>query len=868
MTKKKIIQIAGTALAGVALLAGVGFVGATQLSQVQEDKNTAVVSRQDTPVSVESVSTDKKTQAGVTVHFKWSDSQPHVAYTNATTGEKTTNPGVPMKDEGNGWYTCTVPGAKSADMVISVPELGYQTSSFTKEDGEYWYDLDAGWYTEAPENYQEAEEEVTMDAGDVAESGSITIHYTADWDSVNLYAWNALPNDIEMNWPGKSLTKDADGYYSYTFPETSKVNFLFSGSAEQTGDYTIKSAGEYWLVDGKWTTEKPGTTTGTPSPDKTPEITPTATPTKAPVKTASPGDYTTSGDFRDETIYFLMTTRFYDGDKSNNAYCRHDSDVGNDKNNDPAWRGDFKGLIEKLDYIKALGFSAIWITPVVENDSDYDYHGYHAYNFKKVDSRYESSDCTYQDLINAAHQKGMKIIQDIVLNHTSSYGEENLLQLDRSINDGWERAYSVCNPGVDPENIYHHNRGIGSSYEDYICQTGTMDSNCVDLETENPKVYNYLIDAYTNYINMGVDAFRVDTVKHISRLTFNNTFLPAFKEAGGENFYMFGECCVRRNEIWNGNLPSLSVCFYTWKETEKYAWGDLATNEASVAKHFTDQSKDNQPTSDNAFLHGNDYHTPDRSQSSGLDMIDFYMHWGFKTADEAFKRGLEEDKYFNDSTWSVTYIDSHDYAPDQAPENQRFAGTQDTWAENLDLIFTFRGIPCIYYGSEIEFQKEKNIDDYNKALADTGRAYYGDHIEGDVNVTDFGVYSGATDAMAETLNYPLAKHIQRLNLIRRAVPALRKGQYSREGCNGSFAFKRRYTEGDTDSFVCVSISGGATFSGVPDGKYVDVVSGKDYNVSGGTLTTECSGKGNMSVCVLQTDGAPSGKIGDAGTYLK
>lgn len=77
-------------------------------------------------------------------------------------------------------------------------------------------------------------------------------------------------------------------------------------------------------------------------------------------------------DFRDETIYFVMTTRFYDGDKSNNVQC-WDGQQYND--GDPAWRGDFKGLIEKLDYIKALGFTAIWITPVVENASGYDYHG-------------------------------------------------------------------------------------------------------------------------------------------------------------------------------------------------------------------------------------------------------------------------------------------------------------------------------------------------------------------------------------------------------------------------------------------------------------------------------------------------------------
>ncbi|MDE7393460.1 MAG: alpha-amylase, partial [Muribaculaceae bacterium] len=82
-------------------------------------------------------------------------------------------------------------------------------------------------------------------------------------------------------------------------------------------------------------------------------------------------------DFRDETIYFMITTRFYDGDPKNNVLC-WDGQSHQIANNDPAWRGDFAGLIEKLPYIKALGFTAVWITPVVQNGSGYDYHGYHA----------------------------------------------------------------------------------------------------------------------------------------------------------------------------------------------------------------------------------------------------------------------------------------------------------------------------------------------------------------------------------------------------------------------------------------------------------------------------------------------------------
>ena len=602
-------------------------------------------------------------------------------------------------------------------------------------------------------------------------------------------------------------------------------------------------------------------------------------------------------DFRDESIYFTMTTRFYDGDPSNNTWCWDGGEKLNP--NDPEWRGDFKGLIEKLDYIKALGFTAIWITPVVENCSGYDYHGYHAIDHSKVDSRYESSDCTYQDLIDACHAKGMKIIQDIVLNHTGNFGEVNLKPMftkqgDLNTTDCLVKAPNSVLPAdyddllparqydariaamkdedKDTDNIYHHQKSL--NWDDYTCQTAQIAGDCVDLNTENPVVYNYLVDCYTNYINMGVDAFRIDTVKHISRLTFNKVFNDAFIKAGkqnGKDFYMFGEVCTRDRNVWYRGTPPLSAPFYTWKESKDYAWSDTdwQTNlDSAEANYYDNGSVEAQPTSNNAFLNGNEYHTPDYSQASGLNVIDFPMHWNFEDARSAFGvRG--SDSAYNDATWNVTYVDSHDYAPDQAPENQRFAHDQATWAENLSLMFTWRGIPCIYYGSEIEFKKGCMIDvGPNAALEDTGRAYYGSHIEGNIDTEDFTVFGNVTGAVGETLNYPLAQHIMRLNRIRQAIPALRKGQYSTEGVSGDLAFKRRYTDANTDSFVCVVISGSATFSGIPNGTYVDAVTGDTKTVSGGTLTATATKKGDLRAYVLSTAKTPApGRVITNGTYL-
>ncbi|MCD7974021.1 MAG: starch-binding protein [Candidatus Azobacteroides sp.] len=622
-------------------------------------------------------------------------------------------------------------------------------------------------------------------------------------------------------------------------------------------------------------------------------------------------------DFRDETIYFVITTRFYDGDPDNNVHCWDGNNPG-----DPAWRGDFKGLIEKLDYIKALGFTAVWITPIVENASGYDYHGYHAMNHKKVDERYESEDVKFQDLIDAAHARDMKIILDIVLNHTGNFGEEYLcpmfkkegnlssvncmkfhenttlpanyfsLNSDAQYQTRLARMKNTDGQNHDKNNYWHHYGNF--NWDDITAQWGQIAGDCVDLNTENPAVYNYLVEAYSQFIAMGVDGFRIDTGRHISRLVFNKVFNDAFHEAarkaGKTDFFMFAEICTRVREVWNRDQPGISTPFYTWKDSKNYPWSDDPTPYSQIAiyesnfdqaaasltnqKSCIDNYNDNlsvsaQPTSQNAFLNGNTYRTVDHSMHSGLNVIDFPVHWNFKDAQDAFNIALSGDKYYNDATYNVVYVDSHDYAPDGAPEGQRFNQPQDVWAENLSLMYTFRGIPCVYYGSEIEFKKGYIIDEGpNIKLIDSGRAYFGGYITGDIQVNDFADYTNATGNMSVTLKHPLALHIQRLSKIRMAVPALRKGQYSTEGVSGTLAFKRRYTDATTDSYALVTISGNATFNNIPNGTYTDVVTGDVKTVTNGSLTASVSGKGNIRVYVLTTDKTPApGKIGTDGKYL-
>ena len=631
-------------------------------------------------------------------------------------------------------------------------------------------------------------------------------------------------------------------------------------------------------------------------------------------------------DFRDETIYFVMTTRFYDGDAGNNTYCWDGNQAGNVANHDPEWRGDFKGLISKLDYIKALGFTAIWITPVVQNASGYDYHGYHAMDMSSVDRRLESDEVKFQDLIDAAHSRGMKVILDIVINHTGNFGEEHLCKLfNRDYNVPQSDLsqcmvpFTISQGGLLQDNYSH--LGGSAQYSDRLTKMKNTDGvnhdshnlwhhygnfnwdepnrwwaqiagDCVDLNTENPRTIDYLVDCYGEFIKMGVDGFRIDTGGHISRLSFNAAFVPAFKALGeqykskrlnGCPFYMFAEVCARYSDVTYRGQPSLSPYFYTWQSdpslidqwnsdpsywdgVEVYESTDPATldnQKLCLAEHNANLSESIQPRSMNAILDGNTYHTPDYTMASGLNVIDFTVHWNFQNAGRVWGV-LDKDNLYNDATFNVNYVESHDYGPDSF---NRFDGGTEQWAENLSLLFTMRGIPCLFQGGEIEFRKGARIDEgTNISLKDSGRAYYGGYLKGEVDVTDFGEFGSASGNVAATLSRPLVKHIQRLNKIRASVPALRKGQYSKSGCSssGGYAFKRRYTSGDIDSYALIALNAGATFTGVLNGTYTDVITGNTITVTGGTLTTPSfGGKGNMRIYVLNGPG----KIGDDGPFL-
>ncbi|WP_234699052.1 alpha-amylase family glycosyl hydrolase [Segatella copri] len=625
-------------------------------------------------------------------------------------------------------------------------------------------------------------------------------------------------------------------------------------------------------------------------------------------------------DFRDESIYFMMTTRFYDGDPSNNVLC-WDNQEAQKSTKDPCWRGDFQGVIDKLDYIKALGFTAIWITPVVQNASGYDYHGYHASDFSKVDCRYQSGDgkksgdVMFQELIDKAHAKGIKIILDIVLNHTGNFGEEHFCkEFDRDTRLRNQADINACMipnletlgsdyPGLLPGYQYQRRLAMmkntdGQNHDthNYWHHFGNFNwdlpnrwwaqiaGDCVDLNTENNTVADYLVKCYGNFIKMGVDGFRIDTSGHISRLTFCKQFIPQFAALGKKYedkrinkapFFMYGEVCARFGGVQYRGQDNLSPYYYTWKAPQNLMdsfdgsqsyWDtqeiyDSGTGYDAKLMPLCEKDNADSPESNNTFMLNGAWHEPDYSQSSGFNVIDFPLHYNFSNAGSAYGLAKSGDMKYNDATFNVVYVDSHDYGP-QPSDGIRFSGSDAQWAENLSLMFTFRGIPCLYYGSEVGFRRGSVIDKGpNGPLSNTGRAYFGGYITGDVEASDFGEYKASGNVEA-TLNHDLAQHLIRLNKIRQAVPALRKGQWTDDGCTpakGGIAFKRAYK----DSYALVALNGGATFTDCPAGTYTDLVTGKTY--TGSTITVDAPAtQGQVRVLVKDWKG---GKLIDDGAFI-
>ncbi|MBM7579774.1 alpha-amylase family glycosyl hydrolase [Jeotgalibacillus terrae] len=214
--------------------------------------------------------------------------------------------------------------------------------------------------------------------------------------------------------------------------------------------------------------------------------------------------------WQDESIYFLMVDRFSNGDTSN--------DLTVDTQDPLAYHGgDFQGIINELDHIEEMGFTAIWLTPVFSNEEK-GYHGYWIDDFYETEDHFGTIE-EFKTLVDEAHDRDIKVILDFVVNHTAP-------------THPW-----VSDP--EKEDWYHEEQPIRDNNDPEQLENGWI-YGLPDLNTENLEVREYLFDAAKWWIEeTDIDGYRLDTVKHVPT-EFWTDFSSEVKSVK-DDFYLLGE---------------------------------------------------------------------------------------------------------------------------------------------------------------------------------------------------------------------------------------------------------------------------------------------------------------------------------------
>jgi len=425
-----------------------------------------------------------------------------------------------------------------------------------------------------------------------------------------------------------------------------------------------------------------------------------------------------------QSIYQIITDRFYDGDPSNDDADGNYHPGGH--RGTSVHGGDFKGIEDKLDYIKSLGATAIWISPVVLN-AEGEFHGYAGRDFYKIDPHWGTM-ADLQHLIQTAHARGILMIDDIVVNHGGNlvdsgdpgypnfkYPPDGYHLRFRDPNKQYPPPFNLSPENPALTNLFHNNGEIQNYDDTTQVELGEL-SGLDDFRTESPYVRTQMTKIYEYWIKeAGFDAFRIDTVKHVE-MGFWQEWCPAIHEFAATNgkpdFFMFGE--VPHNSdakvgsytgtMGGGPYKLDSVLDYTlyFKINPVFAEATSGTRQLAGHSRAVDASYD--PTSQNQL---------------------------------------------------VTFLDNHD--------QPRFLSIDGATTNRLKValvfLYTSRGIPCLYYGTEQAFNGAKDPWDREDMFA--GQFEWGPSLGDNFNMT-----------------HPLYKLVAMLNNFRRLYPALQTGVQS------------------------------------------------------------------------------------------
>ncbi|HRP34978.1 MAG TPA: alpha-amylase family glycosyl hydrolase [Gammaproteobacteria bacterium] len=472
--------------------------------------------------------------------------------------------------------------------------------------------------------------------------------------------------------------------------------------------------------------------------------------------------YGTLEPFASEAVYFVVTDRFVNGDPGNDhrdqggAHRTFDIPLApcdGVAGNIGYLGGDFKGIADNLDYIHGMGFSSVWITPVVDNPDEAftggeppgcgsiltdrgktGYHGYWGVNFYEVDEHLPSPGMEFSDLAKAMHGRDMKLVLDIVGNHGSpgwtmttpqpKFGQ--VFDRDGSLlADHQNLPPPQLDPAGNPLHAFYNATGPVDAEQGSI-HDGNL-AQLADFDAANPQVLEYLVGAYEHWIDQGADAFRIDTIGWMPP-----AFWQQFSErirAKHPGFFMFGEAFdYEAKNIAVHTLPGhgeVSVLDFPMKQAMDEVFGHAGAGFERLA-----------PT---LFLEGGPYANP-------YDLATFYDNHDMPRMDAS----------------DEGFIDAHNW------------------------LFTARGIPVVYYGSEVGFMR-------GRAEHAGNRNYFGQE---------------RIDAAKDSA---IQRNLQRIATLRRDTPALQRGLQVNLRLEGkTAAFYRIYQHAGTTQTALVLLSKGDT----------------------------------------------------------
>ncbi len=368
-----------------------------------------------------------------------------------------------------------------------------------------------------------------------------------------------------------------------------------------------------------------------------------------------------------DLIYLIMPDRFSNGDPANDKFSDM-RDTSSDRNS-PFLRhgGDIQGVINHLDYFNDLGITTLWLTPIVENDMPLTnengtmrstYHGYAFTNQYKIDKRFGGNEA-YAQMVDAAHAHHLKVIQDAVYNHL---GGSHFLFTDPPSKDCFNQWPSYTNttyrdqPLVDPY----------ASKKDYdISVKGWFAKFMPDVNQSNPFMANYLIQyAIWAVEEFGIDGWRVDTYFYSDRDFLNNINAALYKEF--PNITVFGETTMQ------------SVT-----EQAYYAQNNINTSWKSNLQGVID------------------------FQWEGGAQAGLNEPFGWSNGIMRLYNVLVQDLLYKDPLRNQILLDNHDQDRFYSVVGEDY----NKFKEGITLLLTQRGIPQIYYGTEILMKNFKNPTD-------------------------------------------------------------------------------------------------------------------------------------------------------------